>query len=303
MSKQKTSDSIGPWFKIWADRYLSDFNLRACSPGARALYIDLQCLMHRSEKYGYLIQNDGNCSSKSPSKVVYKSDKWIRNALRYSAKQFAKWLPQLIDAGKVKRDEDGNLYCPELLRDKEFIDKCRAAGKKAYQEIDGPIPPGAPPRGTPQGTPPGVPPRETPTTSPGARRRRNEDIDKDKIKNRNEYLDTNSSDKSNSFSVLSKTSSRDFQKAMQPGGSAADIHALDAIYEILQGGYYFNEPDIRSLKSQVEHAKCYPDDIRRAFDEFEDAMRSDKPPDKPAAFFNSLIQKYKQEHALATRES
>ena len=101
---------------------------------------------------------------------------------------------------------------------------------------------------------------------------------------------------SRSGSGLSKINSGETRKAMQPGADT-DKHGVDAIFAMLIGGYYFKDPDIRSLKSQLEHGKCYPEDIQRAFGEFEDAMQSDNPPKRPAAFFNSLIQKYKRERA------
>lgn len=152
--KPKLNNSPGPWFKVRADRYLSDFDLRACSPGARALYIDLQCLMHRNKKYGFLIQNGDS-----------KTEVKLQKALRYSPKKYKKWLSELIDAGKIERDADGNLSCPELIKEKEFRDKCRAAGKTAHEGKGDTEPPGETPGGDPQGIPQG----ETPTHSPGAR--------------------------------------------------------------------------------------------------------------------------------------
>ena len=39
-----------PWFKFWADKWLSDERLRSCSLAARGLWADMISLMHKNER-------------------------------------------------------------------------------------------------------------------------------------------------------------------------------------------------------------------------------------------------------------
>jgi hypothetical protein len=105
-----------PAFQFYPGDWLRSTDLRACSVGARGLWIDMLCLMHEGNPYGYL---------KVGGKVIHQD-----NLSRMVGATFAEtegWLKELRDAGVCSTDEAGCIYSRRMVRDEQIRLK-RAAG-------------------------------------------------------------------------------------------------------------------------------------------------------------------------------
>lgn len=107
-----------PSFQFYPADWLNDLKLQTCSMTAQGVLINLMCLMHQSEKYGYLIIN----GSKPDHKTIIK-------LLRTHHKTFIKCLNELLLCGALKEDENGVLYCKRMVKDHDLREKRRAAGR------------------------------------------------------------------------------------------------------------------------------------------------------------------------------
>jgi biotin operon repressor len=107
-----------PWFKWWADKWLSDEELRACSPGARGIWADMLSLMHKSDRCGYLLIG-GNAPSHDQ----------IARMTGCSSEELSHLLTELQSTGVVSATDDGVYYSRRMVRDAAKACKCAKAGK------------------------------------------------------------------------------------------------------------------------------------------------------------------------------
>ncbi len=107
-----------PSFQFYPEDWLSNVKLQLCSMTAQGLLINLMCLMHQSEKYGYLLINGSQTNHKQLIKL-----------LRMHHKTFNKALSELISCGVLKEDENGVLYCKRMVDDNRLREIRREAGK------------------------------------------------------------------------------------------------------------------------------------------------------------------------------
>tara|TARA_B100000683_G_C12437170_1_gene534401 strand:+ start:414 stop:1262 length:849 start_codon:yes stop_codon:yes gene_type:complete len=107
-----------PWFKWWADKWLSDEELRACSPGSRGIWADMLSLMHKSDRCGYLL-----VGGKAPS------HEQIARMTGCSSDELSRHLTELKDTGVVSVTEDGILYSKLMVKEAAKANKCAKAGK------------------------------------------------------------------------------------------------------------------------------------------------------------------------------
>lgn len=103
-----------PAFQFYPADWIKDLGLKACSVGARGLWIEMLCLAHESEKYGYLVINGRPMSDAQ---------------IAASARAPTKFVIELESAGVFSRDATGTVYCRRMVRD-ERIRNARAEGGK-----------------------------------------------------------------------------------------------------------------------------------------------------------------------------
>ena len=108
-----------PWFKFYPQDWLGNLKLKQCSLAARGLWMDLICIMIRSEKRGFLLINNHIPSIKTLSILLGIDTKAIR-----------KNLQELTEKGVIKKTNDGIYYSSRIIRDVEAQRVSREYGKK-----------------------------------------------------------------------------------------------------------------------------------------------------------------------------
>lgn len=98
--------------------WLSDENLRACSPGARALWIDLLCLMHKNGRRGYLQMNGRPLTLDQLARATGNSTAEVSHHMR-----------ELSDSGVTSATEQGIIYSRRMVREQELRKVRSEAGK------------------------------------------------------------------------------------------------------------------------------------------------------------------------------
>ena len=112
-----------PAFQFYPADWLNDIKLQSCSMAAQGLFINMICLMHQSEKYGYLLINGLKPSSKVTQKLLRFDSK---NAQRW----YKKLTGELLEFGVLKQTEDGIYYCERMVKDEHIRKVRREAGLK-----------------------------------------------------------------------------------------------------------------------------------------------------------------------------
>jgi predicted transcriptional regulator len=116
MSK-KISDR--PWFPIYPGDWQKDLGLRMCSFAAKGLLMDMQCLMHQGNPYGYL---------RLTNKVITKVN--LVHILGVNQEVVEPLLKELLDNEILDQDQNTKCYFyPEMIK-REELRKKRAKGGK-----------------------------------------------------------------------------------------------------------------------------------------------------------------------------
>lgn len=110
--------SKSPSFQFYPADWLNDIKLQSCSLSAQGLLVNLICLMHQSNPYGYLTINN-----------LVPDDKTVSKLLRLNHKTYDKTLMELILYGVLKRNEKGVIYCERMVKDEQLREIRRKAGK------------------------------------------------------------------------------------------------------------------------------------------------------------------------------
>lgn len=105
-----------PAFQFYPADWLNDVKLQACSMAAQGLLINMMCLMHQSEKYGYCLINGDKPSIKQ-----------LKNLLRVHHKTFIKLIKELLKNGVIK-EINGVYYCKRMVQDEAFRQMRRKCG-------------------------------------------------------------------------------------------------------------------------------------------------------------------------------
>lgn len=108
-----------PWFAWYADDWLSDEKLRACSPGARGLWADMLSLMHKCDRRGYLSLNGRPLTLDQLARMT-----------GCSTEEVSRLLTELLNSGVPSVLDDGTIYSRRMVRDAEKRAKCSAAGHR-----------------------------------------------------------------------------------------------------------------------------------------------------------------------------
>lgn len=107
-----------PSFQFYPADWLNDIKLQTCSLSAQGLLINLMCLMHQSDRYGYLLINGSIPLEKDVIKL-----------LRIHHKPYQAALIELLSWGVLSRDENGAIFCQRMVKDEEIREVRRKAGK------------------------------------------------------------------------------------------------------------------------------------------------------------------------------
>src|SRR5262245_22950675 len=109
-----------PWLKFFPGDWLADEKLRLCSLPARGLWIDLLCVMHKSEPRGMLQQSSGK---------PFTADQIARIAgcTKAEADQL---LRELIEAGVASKNGAGVVFSRRIVRDESLREARSKAGSK-----------------------------------------------------------------------------------------------------------------------------------------------------------------------------
>lgn len=113
------SDRKTPWFKFYPGDWQSDICLRSCSISARGLWVELLCIMQKSEPKGYLLVNG-----------VQPSFTLLSTLCGVPEREVKKFLKELEKAGVFSRDTDGRIYSRRIIRDEEKTELHKRNGAK-----------------------------------------------------------------------------------------------------------------------------------------------------------------------------
>lgn len=105
-----------PSFQFYPADWRNHLGLRSCSPAARSMWIDMMCLMHDGDPYGYLKVGD---------KVIPKDN--LKVLLGFTLPEMEGYLAELKSANLYQLDEEGCIFSPRMVRD-ERIRVIRSAG-------------------------------------------------------------------------------------------------------------------------------------------------------------------------------
>ena len=111
------------WVKWWPDAWLSDESLRGCSPMARALWVDIICLMAKSKRHGYLLSGDSPMNTTQLARIFGESKEITENLLsELSTAQVFSVADGAIFSRRMVKDENDRKS--SRLRVYKFRAKC-----------------------------------------------------------------------------------------------------------------------------------------------------------------------------------
>lgn len=107
------------WSKFWWQDWRNDPGLRSCSIAARGLWIELLCIMHDSERTGYLQAGGLPLDCKSTASQV-----------GVNPRMYPRLLAELERAGVFSRTPDGIIFSRRMSRDAAASEQGREYGKR-----------------------------------------------------------------------------------------------------------------------------------------------------------------------------
>lgn len=108
-----------PSFQFYPADWRKDAALQSCSMAAQGLWINLMCIAHECEPYGYLTVNGRPLASAQIARLV-----------GLSPKECGALLQELVEAGVAESSAEGAIYSRRMVRD-ERVRNARAEGGKA----------------------------------------------------------------------------------------------------------------------------------------------------------------------------
>lgn len=111
-----------PAFQFYPADWRKDVELQSCSMAAQGLWINVMCIAHECEPYGHLMVNG---KPMTPAQ--------IGRQVGLSLKECEALLAELMDAGVIRRTEQGAYFSKRMVQD-EATRNARAAGGKSGAE-------------------------------------------------------------------------------------------------------------------------------------------------------------------------
>lgn len=109
-----------PAFQFYPGDWMKDPSLRSCSLAARGLWIDMICMMHESDRRGYLVHVTGVPITEGElARIVGSTQKDTRARLM-----------ELGRAGVYSMTDEGVIYSRRVVRDEDARRRCRDNGRK-----------------------------------------------------------------------------------------------------------------------------------------------------------------------------
>ena len=108
-----------PSFQFYPADWRNDTGLRLCSLAARGLWVEMMCIAHECEPYGYLRANGNPMTAAQIGRLTGISER-----------ECSKLLDELFDAGVPSQTVDGTIYSRRMVRD-EQLRLVRAEGGKS----------------------------------------------------------------------------------------------------------------------------------------------------------------------------
>lgn len=112
-----------PAFQFYPADWRKDVELRSCSISARGLWIDILCIAHECDPYGYLVVNGKPMTAAKLSGQV-----------GLTVSQCKVLLDELIENGVARINGEGVIFSKRMVEDEELRNK-RAEGGKAGSEF------------------------------------------------------------------------------------------------------------------------------------------------------------------------
>ena len=109
-----------PFIKFFPTDWLAEPALRACSVGARGLWMDMLSLMHLAPRRGYLLAATG----------LPISPEQLARMTGCSADEVVRLLGELQTSGAFSCTDDGMIYSRRMVREETKREKCSDAGRK-----------------------------------------------------------------------------------------------------------------------------------------------------------------------------
>src|SRR6185369_16395669 len=107
-----------PWMKLWTRDWLDCKELRRCSATSRSVLLDLMCLANEGSPYGFLAD-----------KVAGLPVKLMASRCSVTCSQLLKSIKELMDNGRLQRDEKGTYFIRRMVEDEEVRVKRAEGGK------------------------------------------------------------------------------------------------------------------------------------------------------------------------------
>lgn len=107
-----------PSFQFYPADWRKDPALSACSLAARGLWIELMCIAHEAEEYGFLTINGNQMTDSQLSRMVGEAPKVV-----------VKLLAELEQAAVFSRDDRGAIFSRRMVKDERLRMVRSEAGK------------------------------------------------------------------------------------------------------------------------------------------------------------------------------
>lgn len=111
-----------PSFQFYPADWRKDPALAACSLAARGLWMELLCIAHESERYGFLSINGKPMTPAQLARIVGETPALVTKLLR-----------EIEEAGVLSRSEDGVIFSRRMVRDEELRNIRAANGVKGAE--------------------------------------------------------------------------------------------------------------------------------------------------------------------------
>jgi hypothetical protein len=116
-----------PSFQFYPGDWLHDTGLRACSLGARGLWIDMLCYMHQGAPYGHLTLSKDGIKDGTKDIVRPILPPILARMVGSGVEEVERHLDELESAGVFSRTADGVIFSRRMVED-EKLRETRASG-------------------------------------------------------------------------------------------------------------------------------------------------------------------------------